>query len=618
MFSPSALGGSICLRCQVRAVARRAPPLLAAAQVRGRRRQYASDATASRPDDVTPVAEIKENDRETEQRLGGLRQSQLDETYSSVVAKQTLPDAPRDAPEHALDLPDDRGVTDNHVLHDIEGNAERDQEPRADIDQESAPTSEPDNRAKDRKDEWEPNQEEGSLVGQPQKQNLSKNARALANHICPHCRKVFLNEASRDDHTKQGCASLKPPRDLQCSKCHEVFEKRRLLHRHIAKRSCSAKAEPEKLAGNKDGQKIENILSQAAAEFSRRQASGTFNSTIADDWSVPQRQEAHPQAAAANHEPDKPAGEIRTEEMEVNIHTNPEMNNEKNDTVGTEGIVREDAVGVRDNGNSKRADEDADIFQIRKVGQAVGITRGRKKEHRRGAMVLVEDASKLGVDSLGKAAEVIVLRDGRQWVRRAPSVEASSEKAADSGLKVEEFLDEQDVLSLGDVVKNIHGLKPERQIVSAREFKSLFNTLLNGFTILQLEEYVVWHREQSILEEIKDEVFGEDETPSEEPTITEDVLPKRGEYAWMTEQAHWTPYVDGAVEEAQYPLAGYIMKSMPPKQRLVVQLMRECWDISIQELLDSNGRVDIRVRDLEFKLLTREYSTVNTSPQLLS
>lgn len=233
-------------------------------------------------------------------------------------------------------------------------------------------------------------------------------------------------------------------------------------------------------------------------------------------------------------------------------------------------------------------------------------------------MVLVEDASKLGVDSFGKAAEVIVLRDGRQWERKAPPVQASPEEATDSGLKIEEFLDGQDVLSLDDVVKNIHGLKPERQMVSAREFKSLFSTLLDGFTILQLEKYVVWHRELSILERIKDDVFGEKETPTEEPTIAEDVLPKRREYAWMTEQAHWTPHVDGAVPEAQYPLAGYITKKMSPKQRLVIQLMRECWDISIRELLDGNGYVDIQVRDLEFKLLTREYSTVNTSLLLCS
>lgn len=621
MFSPSALGGSICLRCQVRAVARRAPPLLAAAQVRGRRRQYASNATASRPDDVTPIAEIKENGRETEQRLGGLRQPQLDETSPSVVAEQTLPDAPREAPEQTLDLPNG-GVADNHFPHDIEGNTERDQESRADIDLlESAPTSEPDHRANDRKDERETNQEEGLSVSQPQKENLSKEAMkasAVENLTCPHCQKVFLNQACRDDHTKQGCVSLKPPRDLQCSRCGEMFEKRKLLHNHIAKRSCSAKAKPEKSAGSEDDQGLESILSQAAAEFPRRKTSGKLNSTIADDWSLPQHHEAHPRAAAAHHEPDKSAGDYPIQDSEVNIHTDPEMNNEKNDTVGTESTIREDTARVQDNGNAERAEEDLDGFQIRKIGQVVRITKGRKREHRRGGMVLVEDASKLGVDSFGKAAEVIVLRDGRQWERKAPTVQASPEEATDSGLKIEEFLDGQDVLSLDDVVKNIHGLKPERQMVSAREFKSLFSTLLDGFTILQLEKYVVWHRELSILERIKDEVFSEKETPTEEPTIAEDVLPKRREYAWMTEQAHWTPHVDGAVPEAQYPLAGYITKKMSPKQRLVIQLMRECWDISIRELLDGNGYVDIRVRDLEFKLLTREYSTVNTSLMLCS
>lgn len=618
MFSPSALGGSICLRCQIRAVTRRAPPLLAAAQVRGRRRQYVSNATNPRPEDVTHGAEIKENHRETEQRLGGLCQPPSDETSPSVVVEQTLPDPPRDAPKSTLDLPDG-GMADNHILHDIEGSTELIQGPRADVDfPESKLTSEPDHRAENGIDERKTNQEVDFSVGQPQEKGLSKKARVLANQTCPHCRKVFPKKSICDNHIKQGCASLSPPRDLQCSKCRETFGTKKLLHRHIAKSLCPAKAEPEGLAGIEDGQDMEDILSQAAAEFRKRKASDRLNFTIGDDWSLPQRQEVRPQAAAAEHELDKSAGEYRTEDVEVNIQTDPEMNNEENDRGSTEATIREDTARVRDKGSQKRDGEDSDEPLTQKIGKIVRITRGRKKEHRRGGMVLVEDASKLGVDSLGKAAEVIVLRDGRQLVRKAAPVEASSEEAMDSGLKIEDFLDEQDILSPDDVVKNIHGLKPERQIVSAREFKSLFNTLLGGFTILQLEKYVVWQREQSILERIKDEVFGEDETLSEGPTISEDVLPKRWEYAWMTEQAHWIPHVDGAVEEAQYPLAGYITKAMPPKQRLVVQLMRECWDMSIQELLNGDGRVDIRVRDLEFKLLTREYSTVNTRAPLRS
>lgn len=226
-------------------------------------------------------------------------------------------------------------------------------------------------------------------------------------------------------------------------------------------------------------------------------------------------------------------------------------------------------------------------------------------------MMLVEDASKLSVDALGEAAEVIVLREKREQRRKASLQETSSEELESAGLKVEDLLDEQESVSPDNVIRYIHGLKPEHHIVSQREFKSLFNTLLGGFTTLQLEEYVIWYREQSILETIKDEVFGEDETSSKELTTPEDVLDKKGEYAWMIEQTHWTPYVDGAVKEARYPLKGYVMKSMLPKQRLVVQLMRECWEVSVQELLDGTGVVEIRVRDLEFKLLTRECHTFN-------
>lgn len=616
MFSPSALGGSICLRCQIRAVSRRAPPLLAAAQVRGRRRQYASNATNPRPEDVTPVPEIKDNHRETEQRLGGPRQPRPDETSPSVAAEQPLPDPPRDAPTHALDLPDG-GMIDNYVPRAFEESQQRAQGPQADVYLGNERTSEPDYRAKDGNDVWKTNQEEGMSVGQPHEEGSPKKARVLGDRTCPHCQKAFRKKALLDDHIKQGCASLKPPRNLKCPQCQETFGTKKLLHRHFTKSSCSAKGDPGRLAGNEDGQKMEDILSQAAAEFSKSKASGRLKSTIADDWSLPQHQELRTQAAAAERELDRSAGEYLTGDVEVTTQTEAETNNEKDHTGVTEAAIPEHASRSRDEGNEKRGREDLDGPLIRKIGKVVRITRGRPKEHRRGDMVLVEDASKLDVDSLGKAAEVIVLRDGRQWGRRAFPVEASSE-AIDSGLKIEDFLDEQEVLSLDDVVNNIHGLKPERQIIPAREFKSLFNTLLDGFTILQLEKYVVWHREKSILERIKDDVFGKDQTPKEEPTTTEEALLKGRQYTWMTEQAHWLPYVDGAVEEAQYPLAGYITRNMSPKQRLVVQLMRECWDVSIQELLNGNGRVDIRVRDLEFKLLTREYSTVYTSPLLLN
>lgn len=604
MFSPSALGGSICLRCQIRAVARRAPPLLAA-PVRGRRRQFASDATRPRPEDVPPAVETREHGREVEQRPDEPRQPQPDEPSPAVIPEQTLSNPPRDGLGNTLDLPD-RTVTDENNLHGIEKRNELVQSSRADFDlTDSVFTSEHKHGIQARTGAWKTNQVKDLTGGQAHRDPLSTTASALVDRTCHHCRKVFSNPARRDDHTRQGCASLKPPRNLECPTCGKDFGTSKLLHRHWAKSSCSKRAKPQKLAEKKGAQNVEDVLTRAAAEFSRSQATARRKSAAgADDWDLPPRNDVRLQAAPADHEPVKSMVENAVVDIQDGTQTGPEIQDEKTDTTAKIATIQEGAARGRDMGSGKRAETDSPVVLIRKIGKFEPTARGRKKEHRRGDMLLVEDASKLGIESLGKEAEVIVLRDGRHWARRAPPVAAGPEKTMDEGLKIEDWMEEEDVLSLDDVMENIHGLKPERQIVSAREYKSLFDTLFNGFTILQLEKYAAWHREQPILKTIKDEVFGDTNVTSEEPAIPADVTPKHRQYVWMTEEAHWTPSVDGAVEDAQYPLAGYILKSMPPKQRLVVQLMRECWGISIQELLNGNGHIDIRVRDLEFKLLT--------------
>jgi hypothetical protein len=543
----------------------------------------------------------------------GSRQAQVEESSPSMVPEHTLSDQPRDASGDALDLPDRSVVdlvTDGQTVHGIETNTERDQNSRADVElPEPAPTSERGFREQDGADGLKTDQVKNLSVGQSQHEILSKKTSALSNLTCPHCRKVFPSPSICNQHIGQGCASLNPPGDLVCSKCGESFGTKKLLHQHLLKSPCFDKLKSEKLTGSEDGQKIEAILTQAAAEFSRNQVSGRRKPAFADDWSPPPRNDVHPEAAVAGHEPENPTGENDVMEMGDRTQTESKVDNEVTDVVGKTAIIQEGTATVPDVENGKRAEQNPGDSLVRKTGRA---TRARKKEHRRGDMLLVEDASKLGVDSLGKAAEVIVLRDRRRWERRNRLVDSNSEEATGEGLMFEDFLDEQDALSLDEVVKNIHGLQPGRQILSAREYKSLFNTLLNGFTILQLEKYVMSHREQPILETIKDEIFSEAETSSEAPVIPADELTKRRKYAWMIEEAHWTPYVEGAVEEAQYPLAGYITKLMPPKQRLVVQLMRECWGVSIRELMEGNGRIDIRVRDLEFKLLTREYNTLET------
>lgn len=265
----------------------------------------------------------------------------------------------------------------------------------------------------------------------------------------------------------------------------------------------------------------------------------------------------------------------------------------------------------------------------------------RKRIYRRGSTTLEADASTLDVNALGKPAEVIVLRDRGTWKKKTLPVLESPVDSAHDSLEIEAFLQNDERPGVEDYLHYLNGLKPEQKTLSAREFKSLYNSLLASFTSLQLEYYVEWYRkgqppfakkEEEILDEdylidedivdTEDLTINEDATARDHPAEVEDIVEteevmanedknppsslfdKPVEYPWMLEASHWSPEVAGAVEQTEHPLRGYILKSMRPKQRLAMQLMRECWGVSVQELQNGNGRLDVRIRDLEFKLLT--------------
>lgn len=222
------------------------------------------------------------------------------------------------------------------------------------------------------------------------------------------------------------------------------------------------------------------------------------------------------------------------------------------------------------------------------------------RSYRKGSTRLVENFSKLSVDTLGQAAEVIVLREDGSWIKKYTFRE--EENATEGGLALEDLVDQDDGLSLELVMENIDELRPQHQILPAGEFKSVFDMVMKGFTAVQIEGYVArYHRR---IEE-------GDETPFL-GAVPGTVKP----HSWIISQSQWVPEVKGAVAGVGYPLAGYILKSMPPKQRLVMQLMRECWGMSVQELNHGSGAVEVRIRDLEFKLLTSKSPYCQYFPHL--
>ena len=136
-----------------------------------------------------------------------------------------------------------------------------------------------------------------------------------------------------------------------------------------------------------------------------------------------------------------------------------------------------------------------------------------------------------------------------------------------------------------DILLNIHELRPkDTRVLSEKEFMKLKKELLQGFTSVQLEDY--------IKEYLDTRRLALEEFITEEPP-------------WILERRPWVPAVENAGQDVEPQLDGYITADMTPKERLVTRLMRKCWDLSYQEVLDRDGYLVLRLRDVEFSLLTR-------------
>ncbi|KAK4242024.1 mitochondrial inner-membrane-bound regulator-domain-containing protein [Achaetomium macrosporum] len=200
--------------------------------------------------------------------------------------------------------------------------------------------------------------------------------------------------------------------------------------------------------------------------------------------------------------------------------------------------------------------------------------------------LLAPEREGLSVDILGKPGSAIVLRE-KQALKKKRRSQLSSENSTDAPVDPESLLSSEGAdTAPEDVLLNIHELKPkDTRILSDRQFRKLKRTLIDGFTNAQLGQYM---REYQRLRQFEQE---EGEHSSEE-------LP------WVLGRQPWVPLIEDAQEDVEPHLEGYITNGMAPKERLAVRLMRECWDISNQKVIDRDGHVSVTLSDVEFSLLT--------------
>ena len=66
----------------------------------------------------------------------------------------------------------------------------------------------------------------------------------------------------------------------------------------------------------------------------------------------------------------------------------------------------------------------------------------------------------------------------------------------------------------------------------------------------------------------------------------------------------WMPGVSASASGFQEgALRGYISPAHTPKQRKVLSLLRECWDIEVTEVTGALGEIELHLDQLKFDLL---------------
>ncbi|KAI0532815.1 hypothetical protein GGR58DRAFT_149361 [Xylaria digitata] len=267
--------------------------------------------------------------------------------------------------------------------------------------------------------------------------------------------------------------------------------------------------------------------------------------------------------------------------------------------IASDATTTQDVSDRADGDASHDASHDAERDQILPLRGKVRMKRvNLRRRHLSGNRVLNEAAASLGSNMLGKPAYAIVMRDGGDIRRRELPVvytEDEAEFSSDLPAHIEARLDsDRKTPALKEVRSNIQDLEPKTdKILSRRDFLKLQQLLMKGFLSAQLLDYITWHKSSGQRRARKMAI------PS----------PSDSEFPWITKRLPWVP-LQSALNESERTvgdptLQGYISDITPPKEKLVIRIMRECWGISIAELETRLGSTQITLRNHEFTLLMR-------------
>ncbi|KAA8569021.1 hypothetical protein EYC84_000694 [Monilinia fructicola] len=198
-----------------------------------------------------------------------------------------------------------------------------------------------------------------------------------------------------------------------------------------------------------------------------------------------------------------------------------------------------------------------------------------------------------GVDTLGKSAEVLVLRDSKVKFYKKKARGIGEDPAPESIDILATIQSERGIISSKDVETNINEFRPlEDEVQTWEEFNDLVQSLQDSFTVAQLKMYIQSYPKTDRMRKVPS--LGV-RIPDDEEAIVQ-VTP------WIPEISPISQPIDDS------PLRGYSPSSYNHKQTVAVRILRECWRLEVPELVEGIGEVEVQVhiKDLDF-LISQGY-----------
>ncbi|PKK48178.1 hypothetical protein CI102_9417 [Trichoderma harzianum] len=197
---------------------------------------------------------------------------------------------------------------------------------------------------------------------------------------------------------------------------------------------------------------------------------------------------------------------------------------------------------------------------------------------------LVQSRS-VSVAALGEQIDAIMLKNPNEMKRPKRPVRRVQDDTAEATVELDterdnmvDVKEESDEEAMRAAMKNIDDLRPvDKSILRMKDFDSLANTLLDGFTFNQLAKY--FSQKRLALSSKRDQG-------------------KQLRYPWIVKQEPWV----AAKPDHWGPLR--------PKQRPVIMIMQMIWNLEVQEQVEGLGRTLVWLQPRIFELIASPNSAV--------